>query len=180
MTGRKRKNGKPCRENTEVQKAEEWIRKIVLLFFRLIRKNPDEKTTEALVQFVKFGIVGATNTAISYGINVLVLKLLEPYRLPWDYVAGNAVAFILSVLWSFYWNNKYVFTRKEGQERNLWKALLKTYIAYGFTGIILTNILSWVWIDVLGISRYIAPLINLVISIPLNFIINKMWAFKSE
>ena len=179
MTGRKKELRKPRRENTEVQKEEEWIRKIVQLFFRLIHKNPDEKTTESLVQFVKFGIVGATNTAISYGINVLVLKLLEPYRLPWDYVAGNAVAFILSVLWSFYWNNKYVFTRQEGQERNLWKALLKTYVSYGFTGILLTNLLSWVWIDVLGISRYVAPLLNLVISIPLNFIINKFLAFKT-
>ena len=179
MTGRKKELRKPRRENAEVQKAEKWIRKIVQLLFRLIHKNPDEKTTESLVQFVKFGIVGASNTAISYGINVLVLKLLEPYRLPWDYVAGNVVAFILSVLWSFYWNNKYVFTRQEGQERNLWKALLKTYVSYGFTGILLTNLLSWVWIDVLGISRYVAPLLNLVISIPLNFIINKFWAFRT-
>ena len=59
------------------------------------------------------------------------------------------------------------------------KALLKTYVAYGLTGIVLANVLSYVWINVFGVSKYVAPLINLVISIPLNFIINKFWAFRT-
>ena len=116
---------------------------------------------------------------ISYSINVLMLKLLQPYHLAWDYVAANVVAFIISVLWSFYWNNKYVFSRQDGEERNKWAALLKTYISYGFTGIILTNVLSYVWIEIIGISKYVAPIINLIISISLNFILNKIWAFKA-
>lgn len=131
-----------------------------------------------LVQFIKFGMVGISNTLISYGLNVLVLFLLSPFCLQWDWAAGNAVAFLLSVLWSFYWNNKYVFTLEDGKKRNWWKALLKTYISYGFTGIILNMALSYLWIEVFGISKYIAPLINLVISVPLNFLINKFWAFK--
>lgn len=165
--------------NDSVNKFDDLIRRLILRVFRLIRKEPGEKTVEGLVQFVKFGMIGASNTLISYGLNVLVLKILQPYQLSWDYVAGNIVAFVISVLWSFYWNNKYVFTKQDEEIRNTWKALLKTYISYGFTGIILTNILSWVWIDLLGISKYIAPLINLVISIPLNFLINKFWAFKT-
>ena len=30
------------------------------------------------------------------------------------------------------------------------------------------------------ISKYLAPLINLVVSIPVNFLMNKLWAFKGE
>ena len=131
-------------------------------------------------QFIKFGIVGVSNTVISYLLNVLVLYALASFNLSWDWLAGNIVAFALSVLWSFYWNNKYVFTLEEGKERSIGKALLKTYISYGFTGIVLTNILSYVWINCFGISKYIAPLINLVVSVPFNFIINKLWAFKAE
>lgn len=149
-------------------------------FFRLMHIPLKEDTLQSLVQFVKFGLVGVTNTALSYVINILVLKLLQPYHLPWDYVAGNVVAFVLSVLWSFYWNNKYVFRKGKGQTRSLGRALLKTYVAYGLTGIVLANILSWVWINVFGLSKYVAPLINLVISIPLNFIINKFWAFRTQ
>ena len=69
---------------------------------------------------------------------------------------------------------------QEGQQRSVWKALLKTYLAYGFTGIILNNILSWLWITKFGISKFIAPVINLIVSVPLNFIINKLWAFRAE
>lgn len=163
-----------------MERFEGWIRSIIAGAFRLLHIPLSDGLLLSLTQFVKFGIVGVSNTAISYGINVLVLRLLQPYGLSWDYVAGNLIAFILSVLWSFYWNNKYVFTQAEGQKRRIGPALLKTYISYGFTGIVLTNILSWVWINKLGISKYVAPLINLVISIPLNFIINKFWAFGNS
>ncbi len=163
-----------------MERIEGWIRTAIAAFFRLLHIPLKENTLQSLVQFVKFGLVGVTNTAVSYVVNILVLKLLQPYHLSWDYVAGNVVAFLLSVLWSFYWNNKYVFRKGEGQKRNLGKALLKTYVAYGLTGIVLANMLSWVWINVFGISKYVAPLINLVISIPLNFIINKFWAFRTQ
>ncbi|MBQ6325666.1 MAG: GtrA family protein [Clostridia bacterium] len=163
-----------------MERIEGWIRTAIAAVFRLLHIPLKENTLQSLVQFVKFGLVGVTSTAVSYGINILVLKLLQPYHLSWDYVAGNVVAFVLSVLWSFYWNNKYVFRKGEGQKRNLGKALLKTYVAYGLTGIVLANVLSWVWINVFGISKYVAPLINLVISIPLNFIINKFWAFRTQ
>lgn len=147
---------------------------------RRFNKNISDQAIESLTQFILFGMIGVTNTVISYLLNIGVLALLSPYNLIWDYIAGNIVAFLLSVLWSFYWNNRVVFTSKDGQRRNLWKALLKAYAAYGFTGIILNNILSWLWITICHISKYIAPLINLIISVPLNFVINKLWTFKDE
>ena len=138
-----------------------------------------EQYAASLIQFIKFGIVGLSNTAISYLLNVGVLLVLRDAGLSWDYIAGNVIAFLLSVLWSFYWNNKYVFAQDGGAERVWWKALLKTYLCYGFTGILLNNVLSWIWITKLGISKFAAPLINLIISVPLNFMLNKLWAFQS-
>ncbi|MCM1118684.1 MAG: GtrA family protein [bacterium] len=156
------------------------IRKMLLKIAKILGKDISEQTIASLTQFVMFGIVGVTNTIISYVLNILVLAMLQPFEFAWDYVAGNIVAFILSVLWSFYWNNRVVFIQKEGQHRSLWKALLKAYAAYGFTGIVLNNIMSWMWITVFSISKFIAPLINLLISVPLNFVINKLWTFKAD
>lgn len=150
------------------------------LIAKLIKREQDESFVNSLVQFVKFGIVGVSNTVVSYVINVLVLLALRPMNVSWDYFVGNIVSFILSVLWSFYWNNKYVFSLEEGQSRSLWKTLLKTYISYGFTGIVLNNILSWIWVSVLGISKFIAPIINLLASVPINFLMNKLWAFREK
>lgn len=153
-----------------------FIKKIINIF---LPKISDGKK-DALVQFVKFGIVGATNTILSYVLYVLTIFVLKPFELEWDFVPANLISFFLSVLWSFYWNNKYVFTVEEGKKRNWAWALFKTYLSYAFTGILLTNLLSTLWIKVLGINELIAPLINLVISVPLNFIINKFWAFKTK
>lgn len=153
---------------------------LYFIIVKVLHLSVLDKNWEGFMQFVKFGIIGLSNTVISYILNVAVLLILSPFSVSWDFFAGNMVGFLLSVLWSFYWNNRFVFTMQEGQRRSVWKALLKTYLAYGFTGIILNNILSWIWITKFGISKFIAPVINLIVSVPLNFIINKLWAFRAE
>ncbi|MBO4515341.1 MAG: GtrA family protein [Lachnospiraceae bacterium] len=154
-----------------IEKLTRWA--LAILPIRL-----SEKAVDSFVQFVKFCVIGVSNTIVSYVLNILTLKILAPYELSWDYYVGNFVAFMLSVLWSFYWNNRLVFTLEKGQKRHLGKALLKTYLAYSVSGIFICNALSYVWIDKLGISKMLAPMLNLVISVPINFVINKFWAFR--
>ena len=125
----------------------------------------------SLIQFVKFGIVGLSNTLISYVVYVAGV------RFGMHYLLASILGFVISVLNSFYWNNKYVFGQGK-EERNLLKTLLKTFMAYAFTGLVLANILLYIWVDILGISEYLGPLINLVVTVPLNFVINKLWAFR--
>jgi putative flippase GtrA len=57
---------------------------------------------------------------------------------------------------------------------------LKTYLSYAATGLVLANILLYVFVDVLGIHKSVAPFISLLITVPLNFILNKYWAFRKE
>ena len=125
----------------------------------------------SLIQFVKFGIVGLSNTLISYVVYVAGV------RFGMHYLLASILGFVISVLNSFYWTNKYVFGQGK-EERNLLKTLLKTFMAYAFTGLVLANILLYIWVDILGISEYLGPLINLVVTVPLNFVINKLWAFR--
>lgn len=138
------------------------------------------KEGQIIRQFISFCIVGISNTIVGYIINISVLLTLRPFQVSWDYYAGNLVAFFLGVLWVFYWNNKFVFKQEDSGKRVWWKALLKTYVTYGITGLILTNIMSWIWVEYLDISKYQAPIFNLIITVPLNFLINKFWAFKGE
>ena len=149
-----------------------FIKKIIIVFPALEKEKVD-----SIVQFLKFGIVGITNTLISYLTNIFILYLLKDYHLSWDYVIGNLISFFISVLWSFYWNNKYVF--RNNKEKIL-KKIFKTYLAYAFTGIILSNVLSTLWINFLNISKYIAPLLNLIISVPVNYLIHKYWVYKDR
>lgn len=119
-------------------------------------------------QFIKFGLVGVSNTFISIGTYYLL------YFFEVNYLIANTVGFIVSVLNSYYWNNKYVF--KKTQEGHL-KPLIKTFLSYGST-FLLSTVLLFVMVQYFGISEVIAPIITLVITIPLNFFMNKFWAFK--
>jgi len=137
--------------------------------FSFFNKSYEGEFSKLIVQFIKFGLVGLSNTAISlliYYIFVFISKDL--------YLIGNTVGFIVSVLNSYYWNNKYVFNKKSGS--NI-LPLAKTFLAYGGT-FILGSVLLYFMVNTLRISELIAPIINLIITIPLNFLLNKFWAFK--
>lgn len=159
---------------------DEILRQIIIRISKVFKTDISDISLNNLLQFVKFGMVGVSNTVISYMLNIVTLFLLRPLEVEWDYIVANLVAFMLSVLWSFFWNNRYVFVVESGEHRSIFKTLVKTYISYAFTGIVLNNILSWLWIEKFGVSKYIAPMINLIVSVPINFIINKLWAFKTH
>lgn len=158
------------------------IHAILSKIYDLFGKDLSDETYESFLQFIKFGIVGLSNTAISYIIYVISLFLFKKLQLfsNIDYFLSSVIAFILSVLWSFYWNNKMVFKLTDGEKRSVWKTLLKTYVSYSFTGLFLNNILLILWVQICHVSEWIAPIINLIVSVPLNFLINKFWAFKKE
>ena len=166
-----------------VYKAIENIyMKCVELLFRILKKDLTDKTRQTFKEFLQFGLVGVSNTIVSYALYAITLGILINAGLfpSIDYFIANVVSFLLSVLWSFYWNNKYVFKADDGEKRNIWAALFKTYCSYAFTGLILNNVLLYLWVSVLGINKMIAPIINLIINIPINFFMNKLWAFGKK
>ena len=77
-------------------------------------------------------------------------------------------------------NGKFVFQEKEGENRHFWTSLIKVYAAYSVTGLFLCGILLHLEERVLGIPHYIATLMNLVVTVPLNFILNKFWAYREK
>ena len=127
-----------------------------------------------IAQFIKFGIVGLSNTLIAYLVYAACIYIGLHYLL------ANAIAFTISVLNAYYWSDRYVFKTVKGETRGTLSTLLKTYVAYGTTGLLLASLLLYLYVDRLHISEYIAQLLVLVVTIPLNFIINKYWSFKTK
>lgn len=162
-----------------VEKVSLWC--LSALFF-ILRRELTPQAKDAFLQFVKFGLVGVSNTVVNYAIYLGVLVCLRALGVwkGYDYLAATAAGFVLSVLWSFFWNNKFVFTVEEGEQRQVLKALVRTYISYSFTGLFLNSAFMVLWVDVLHISEFLAPIFNLLMSVPVNFLINKFWAFKKE
>lgn len=96
------------------------------------------------------------------------------------YLVANILAFIITVFISYLLNNKFVFESKDSGRWKWIKGLIKVYISYASTSLLLSTILLWVQVDILGIWEEVAPLFNLVITVPLNFILNKFWVYKNK
>ena len=131
-----------------------------------------EQIKNLIIQFIKFGTVGAINTVLSYAITNGAYYLLHLHE-----QISNIIAFVITVFISFMLNGRFVFTENK-EERNFWKSLLKVYASYSITGVFLTAILLYIEEELLGIPHYIATLMNLVVTIPINFLLNKFWAYK--
>jgi putative flippase GtrA len=133
-----------------------------------------EQIKNLIIQFIKFGTVGAINTVLSYAITNGTYYLLHLHE-----QISNIIAFVITVFISFMLNGRFVFTENK-EERNFWKSLLKVYSSYSITGVFLTAILLYIEEELLGIPHYIATLMNLVVTIPINFLLNKFWAYKDK
>lgn len=125
-------------------------------------------------QFVKFGIVGVSNTAISYAVYLLCVKLGV------HYVIADGLGLVISTINAYYWNNRCVFgdgTKKTFREHFV--TWLKTLTAYGGT-FVLNSLMLVFWVEILHVPEAFAPLLNLLITIPVNFVINKYWTFRKK
>ena len=125
-------------------------------------------------EFITFGIIGGINTVLSLVIYWICINVFGIY-----YVIANIIGWIITVAISYVLNNIFTFNNGSSREWSL-KALCKAYMSYALTGLIISNLLLVLWVDVLNINENIAPLINLVVTVPINFIINKLWVYKRK
>lgn len=121
-------------------------------------------------QFVKFGMVGVTNTFLS----LLIYYILIYFSI--HYIIANTVGFFCSVINAYYWNSKFVF-KKIQNERNHIRSFIKVFISYASTFLLGSGVL-FLCVDVFHLAEIIAPIISLCITVPLNFLLNKLWAMK--
>ena len=125
-----------------------------------------------LWQFIKFGIVGVSNTLISLAVYEVCIHLGVHYLL------ANLIGLVISVINAYYWNNRCVFG--DGQKKPFahhLKTYFKSLAAYGGT-FLLDSVLLILWVEVIHIPETLAPILNLMITIPINFLINKYWTFQ--
>lgn len=124
-------------------------------------------------QVIKFGIVGCSNTVIALAVYWLLCHLGMHYAIAF------AVGEVVSILNAYVWSNLFVFKQKEGESRNHAKSVVKVFTIYIST-FLLAEALLYLQVDYLGWNEKLAPVINLIFTIPINFLFNKFWAFKDR
>lgn len=131
-------------------------------------------------QFLRFGIVGLSNTVLSYLLYLFFLYTFEKNHMfsNYDYIVSSILTFFICSVWSFYWNNRVTFKKENNEKRDFVKAYIKMVLSYSLTGLLLHNTMLYVLVEFWRISKELVPLLILVVTVPVNFMLNKYWAFK--
>ena len=131
---------------------------------RLIKNN-----IKKYHNFLKFAIVGFGNLFVS----LLTYYLLVYFSV--NYQIANIAGFIIGSINGYIWNKIWVF---KSYNRSL-VSIIKFYLTYLSTWL-LSAILLYIWIEMMKISAIIAPIINVFITPPINYFMNKYWVFKDK
>lgn len=139
-----------------------------------MKKLLEKPLFQKLWQFIKFGIVGVSNTLISLAVYEACIFLGVHYLL------ADPIGLVVSVVNAYYWNNRCVFG--DGQKKPFShhvRMYFKSLAAYGGAAVVNLLLLA-LWVEIVGIPEWLAPFINMAVTIPLNFLVNKYWTFGKK
>ncbi len=151
-----------------LKKSDELLLRGIRFFTKRLFPKMGEDKEQLLLQILKFGGVGVINTVVNYCVTVLFLFFGV------ELLICNAIAFVISTACAFWLNYFFVFPTRPCW----WKGMLRSYCSYALTGIGLNSVLLYITADLLQISEYLCPLLVLLVTIPTNFLLNKLWTFR--
>lgn len=137
----------------------------------------------SIVQFVKFGLVGVSNTAVDWAVFYLLTRIF----LVSDTGVAKALAFLIAMLNSYIWNTLWTFKKEyakvgtdSGSKAGIFvKFAVVSLIGWG------TNVLLFKWAE--GSVNYqifdkdVIPLVIASGGATLwNFFANKFWTYKKS
>ncbi|SKC86231.1 Putative flippase GtrA (transmembrane translocase of bactoprenol-linked glucose) [Maledivibacter halophilus] len=109
-------------------------------------------------------------------INILVYSLC--IKITIHYLLSNYIAFIISVIFAYITNKKWVFNdlRKKKLIRNEFTNFLGCRI---FT-LIVESIILYIFISLLGLNKYGVKILTNIVVIVLNYILSEFIVFQKE
>lgn len=155
----------------------------------------DRSGKKNIVQFIKFGLVGVSNTVVDMVVNIIVTKVLELFTgAGWITYAAKTVGYCAGVLNSYALNSRWTFKeerKKDKREKiafilvNLFVYAISIAFIWLFTSVLHLD----AWWESLGMPEWLTNIIGgrlfcsllaTVICIFINFILNKLFVFKGE
>jgi putative flippase GtrA len=123
-----------------------------------------------LIQFIKFGLVGISNTVITAVVIWLMLKIFGLNDL-----SANIIGYIAGLTNSFIWNRKWTFRSKSKIKDTVFKFILIFVISY-----LLQLGVLFLLLNSLQIDAYWCHLIAMAVYTLVNFVLNKFYTFKTN
>ncbi len=121
-----------------------------------------------VVQFVKFGLVGVSNTLLTLAVYTLLLKVFGLW-----YVAASAIGFAVGAVNGFLWNRSWTFRGHVGDSLTP----VRWFVVQG-CGLLVNSGLVFAFVDGARLDKLLAQGLTIVIVTILTFIANRSWTFR--
>ena len=134
-----------------------------------------EKIKEMLKQYeeiIRYLVFGVLTTLVNYVSYLLIAPLFSRTTVP------TAIAWVLSVLFAYLTNRRYVF-HSSAHGKNAFKEAGSFFVARVLSGI-LDIVFMAVFVDFLGFNDKIIKLVSNVFVVIFNYAASKLFIFKKE
>lgn len=123
---------------------------------------------EVLRQFIKFCLTGCSNAAVTYIIFALVMMVNTSL-----YLLGNLLGYLAGICNAYFWNSRFVFHADSNHHS---KRFLRMFCCYFATYIFQVGSL-YLLVEYLAVNPFISQIAVILLFIPINFILNKLFVF---
>jgi|ERR1700677_700667 len=121
-----------------------------------------------LVQFVKFGIVGVSNTVLTLVVYTLLLKVLGVW-----YLAASAIGFVVGAVNGFLLNRRWTFREHVGDALTP----VRWGIVQGF-GLGVDELLLYLLVHDAHLDKLIGQVCATAVVTVTTFFVNRAWTFR--
>src|ERR1700761_9487775 len=121
-------------------------------------------------QLGRFVAVGASGYIVNLAVFAFCVHVLSI-----DYKVAAVLSFVVSVLNNFWWNRHWTFSAKEGRAMHQGlRFFAVSLVTFGVSYAVLIML-----VDGGGMPKDLAQAISIAAGMPLNFIGQKLWSFRS-
>ncbi len=111
-------------------------------------------------EIARFLLAGIATTVFSYAIYLFLLQML-PYMLAY------VISYAAGIVFSYFINTYFVF-----QQRFSWETFFQFPLVYA-TQLVINLLILWLAVDRVGVKQELAPLIAIIISIPVTYFMSR-------
>lgn len=119
-------------------------------------------------QFAKFGVVGISNTVLSFAAYTILLKVFGVW-----YVAASGIGFALGAVNGFLWNRAWTFRGHVGDALTP----VRWFVVQG-CGLLVNLGLVFVFVDGAGLDELLGQALTIMVVTVLTFFANRSWTFR--
>lgn len=117
---------------------------------------------------ILYGIIGSFSSGLDFLIYTLLVQIAGL-----QYILANCISVLGGISTSFILNRNYNFKVKDHAKRRF-----SIFLTVGLCGLLMSNIILYLCIDVWSMDKLISKLLSIVLVVLFQFLINKYFTFK--